>query len=247
MKDVDIDKLLEKAFEELAKIEYEQRPTDLPQHKFSLRFHCKMYWSLWKARRRKAKKRKKLILEDRDKALTVLYRPLQHKKRVALVLVLLLFTGSVALSADSVFHFIFDRAIKRQNDHMGVVYQEWEEHSQEEFQKYEITDIPEGYYLEEEYYNEKFQVYRLVYRDESGHLLYLNQSWQTDGMIGNVTSGSGRREEVEVNGLIGCYVEDEDSKALVLSDGIYMVELNGQFSKERLIEIAKSINKKNNS
>lgn len=241
MKDVDIDKLLEKAFEELAKIEYEQRPTDLPQHKFSLRFHCKMYWSLWKARRRKAKKRKKLILEDRDKALTVLYRPLQHKKRVALVLVLLLFTGSVALSADSVFHFIFDRAIKRQNDHMGVVYQEWEEHSQEEFQKYEITDIPDGYYLEEEYYNEKFQVYRLVYRDESGHLLYLNQSWQTDGMIGNVTSGTKNVEEVKIKEYPGYYVSDGDIHTLVFSDGIYILELSGKPSKTRLIEIAESL------
>ncbi|MEY8516272.1 DUF4367 domain-containing protein [Lachnospiraceae bacterium 29-84] len=241
MKDVDIDKLLEKAFEELAKIEYEQRPTNLPQHKFSLRFHCKMYWSLWKARRRKAKKRKKLILEDRDKALTVLYRPLQHKKRLALALVLLLFTGSVALSADSVFHFIFDRAIKRQNDHMGVVYQEWEEHAKEEFQKYEITDIPDGYYLEREEYNDEFQIYFLLYRNKNGHILHLNQSWQEGGMLGNVTSDTKKVEDVKIKDYPGYYVSDGDINTLVFSDGIYILELSGELSKEKMIEIAESL------
>ena len=39
----------------------------------------------------------------------------------------------------------------------------------------------------------------------------------------------------------GYYIEDKDSKALVISDGIYMIELNGEFSKEAFIEIADTL------
>ena len=241
MKEIKMEELLAKAFEEIAKQEYENRPQDLPQHKFSLRFHCKMHWALWKAKRRKVKQRNAGRAGGKDTSLTVLYSPIRHKKRIAVIAVILLFTGSIALSADSVFHFIFDRAIERNKDYMGVVYEEWEDHKEGEFQKYEITDVPEGYALEREEFDEEFQIYQVYYINENKQMLYFNQGWQEDGMIGNVTSNVGLRENVEVNEFVGYYMEDKDSSALVLSDGNFMIELNGQFTKERLIEIAKSI------
>ena len=40
---VDMDKLLRQAFDQIAKEEYENRPVEIPEHKFSLRFHWKMH------------------------------------------------------------------------------------------------------------------------------------------------------------------------------------------------------------
>ena len=40
---VDMDKLLRQAFDQIAKEEYENRPVEIPAHKFSLRFHWKMH------------------------------------------------------------------------------------------------------------------------------------------------------------------------------------------------------------
>lgn len=39
----DIEKLLKEAFDEIAKEDYANRPTDLPEHRFSLRFRLKMH------------------------------------------------------------------------------------------------------------------------------------------------------------------------------------------------------------
>lgn len=241
MKEIKMEELLAKAFEEIAKQEYENRPQDLPQHKFSLRFHCKMHWALWKAKRRKAKQRNAGRTGGKSTPLTVLYSPIRHKKRIAVIAVILLFTGSIALSADSVFHFIFDRAIERNKDYMGVVYEEWEDHKEGEFQKYEITDVPEGYALEREEFDEEFQVYRLHYRDKDGHTLYLNQSWQTDGLIGNVTSGVSSAEEVKINGYSGYYLSDDNINTVVFSDGTYLLEVSGDLPRKNMLEIAENL------
>lgn len=241
MKEIKMEELLAKAFEEIAKQEYENRPQDLPQHKFSLRFHCKMHWALWKAKQRKAKQRNAGRTGGKSTPLTVLYSPIRHKKRIAVIAVVLLFTGSIALSADSVFHFIFDRAIERNKDYMGVVYEEWEDHKEGEFQKYEITDVPEGYALEREEFDEEFQIYQVYYINENKQMLYFNQGWQEDGMIGNVTSGVNSAEEVNINGYSGYYLSDNNINTVVFSDGTYLLELSGGLPRKTMLEIAENL------
>ena len=69
----------------------------------------------------------------------------------------------------------------------------------------------------------------------------LKQAWQEDDMAENLTSNMENIEDVKVNGLTGYYAKDNGVSSLILSNGVYKLVLDGNFSKEELLEIAQNL------
>lgn len=101
-----------------------------------------------------------------------------------------------------------------------------------------MTEIPEGYSLYSEKFEEDFQRYYIAYIGEEEELLYLQQTWQEDERPENITSDTEPLKDVEVNGFTGYYAEDGENGSLILSNGIYNLVLCGPLAKEKLIELA---------
>lgn len=109
------------------------------------------------------------------------------------------------------------------------------------FAKYEFAEVPEGYELVEEEFKSEFGVYQISYANSKEEILMFRQSLQENGNHGNVTSEREEMEEVKINDFQGYFVEDFDTGSMVLSDGTYMIELSGKFSKEELLSLAESL------
>ena len=109
------------------------------------------------------------------------------------------------------------------------------------FAKYEFAEVPEGYELVEEEFKSEFGVYQISYANSKEEILMFRQSLQENGNHGNVTSEREGMEEVKINDFQGYFVEDFDTGSMVLSDGTYMIELSGKFSKEELLSLAESL------
>lgn len=238
-----MDLLLKEAFEEIVTEEYENRPLDLPEHRFSLKFRIKMRCLI---RRIGTKERepgeKTSILE--------LYRPIRSRRRLILLIALmLLLLGGTVAAARTLICWLYEISLEQRDDHVkvnreeNVIMENGEETAETEksFRKYKLTKIPEGYHLVSEEVGEKFEEYRVNYINEDGYALLFRQIKQDENTMGNVTSNREALEEVSVNGFEGYYVEDFDSANLILSDGETLIQLFGVLSKEELLELAEGL------
>ena len=115
------------------------------------------------------------------------------------------------------------------------------EHTKENFRKYRLTEVPEGYSLKSETFEEDFQRYQIIYSSESGDILYIKQTWQQDDTTENLTSNTEVIKDVNVNGFTGYYVEDRGISSLIVSNGVYKLVLDGKFSKEELKNVVSKL------
>lgn len=238
-----MDLLLKEAFEEIVTEEYENRPLDLPEHRFSLKFRIKMRRLI---RRIGTKERepgeKTSILE--------FYRPIRSRRRLILLIALmLLLLGGTVAAARTLICWLYEISLEQRDDHVkvnreeNVIMENGEETADTEksFRKYKLTKIPEGYHLEEDRFDDVFHDYQIIYMNDDNDVLLFKQNGQTDVTMGNVTSDMKELEEVNVNGFEGYYVEDYDTANLILSDGKSLIQLFGSFSKEELLELAEGL------
>ncbi len=236
---VDMDKLLRQAFDQIAKEEYENRPVEIPEHKFSLRFH----WKMHKLFRMSGAGKKEGVGKTGGSPME-LFRPIRSKRKMAAIaLLILMLVGGTTIAAESFIRWLQNFYIEKNEDHVVVQNNELDEsveHTKENFRKYRLTEVPEGYSLESERYDEEFRRYTTMYIKDK-EVLVLKQTWQDDELSENITSDTESLKDVKVNGFTGYYVEDSGMGSLVLSNGVYKVVLNGAFSKDELIELSEKL------
>ena len=236
---VDMDKLLRQAFDQIAKEEYENRPVEIPAHKFSLRFH----WKMHKLFRMSGAGKKEGVGKTGGSPME-LFRPIRSKRKMAaIVLLILMLVGGTTIAAEPFIRWLQNFYIEKNEDHVVVQNNELDEsveHTKENFRKYRLTEVPEGYSLESEKFDEGFQRYLLIYINEED-TLFLKQTWQEDKSEENLTSDNQELMDVKVNGFTGYFAEDDGIGSLVLSNGVYKIVLGGEFSKEELVQLANKL------
>ena len=236
---VDMDKLLRQAFDQIAKEEYENRPVEIPAHKFSLRFH----WKMHKLFRMSGAGKKEGVGKTGGSPME-LFRPIRSKRKMAAIaLLILMLVGGTTIAAEPFIRWLQNFYIEKNEDHVVVQNNELDEsveHTKENFRKYRLTEVPEGYSLESEKFDEGFQRYLLIYINEED-TLFLKQTWQEDKSAENLTSDNQELMDVKVNGFTGYFAEDDGIGSLVLSNGVYKIVLGGEFSKEELVQLANKL------
>lgn len=236
----DMDKLLNQALEEMVKEDYANRPQNLPEHQFSAKF------------RRKIKRAIRMLespggneLDKSCNSLLELYRPIHSKRRwIAIALLILMLVGGSVLAAEPIIQWLNGFQIEQKEDHVRIQNEEVQADAEEdkgEFRKYRLKEVPEGYVLELEKFEEGFQRYSIRYVSDSNNVLSLKQTWQEDKIPENVTLGQEPLKDTAVNGFIGYYVEDNGVGSLIISNGVYKLVLDGMFSKEELIKLAEKL------
>lgn len=238
-----MDLLLKEAFEEMVTEEYENRPLEFPEHRFSLRFRIKM---------RRLMNQIKVKKEERedDSSLLELYRPIHSRKRLLLMIaLLLLLLGGTVVAAKTLISWLYQVTLEQREEHVKVNRYETAISENEtavtegSFQKYKLTKIPEGYELIESRTDEIFKESVEIYKNSDKKIFFLKQNGQDGNTMGNVTFDSEGMEEVNVGDFKGYYMEDTNMGSLILSDTNILLELSGGMSKEELMEIAKGLYK----
>lgn len=240
MQEMDI--LLKEAFGELIEQEYQQRPRNLPKHRFSMRFRIKMYRLV----RQVGAKSKRL---DGGSSMLELYRPVRSKRGLVIILALLLMLlGGTITAAETLVQWLNEIMLEQHGDHVKIrrIGTEISENremdmDQKDCHRYILTEFPEGYDLLSEKYKPEFDEYQISYVNSEGNILFCIQNKMNNNIMSNLTSNKIGMEAVLVNGLDGYYIEDDDAISLVLTDGSYVIELFGKFSKEELISLAKKL------
>lgn len=240
MQEMDI--LLKEAFGELIEQEYQQRPRNLPKHRFSMRFRIKMYRLL----RQVGAKSKRL---DGGSSMLELYRPVRSKRGLVIILALLLMLlGGTITAAETLVQWLNEIMLEQHGDHvkirrMGTEISEGKMigTTEDVFPKYELSQVPKTYRLIEKRFYEEIQEYKIVYKDTRDNILFFRQSGESKDAIGNITSAKTEMEKVIVNEFVGYYVKDYDTASLVLFDEKYLIELSGSLTKEELILLAEKL------
>lgn len=226
----DMEKLLKEAFDEIAKEDYANRPTDLPEHRFSLRFRLKMHRMMKEAARGRGTVEPIL---NQGRSFCV-------RKRVAVAaLLVFVIAGGTAFGAEPIIQWLSKFSVEQEGDHFKIQNKELDEnveHTKDNFRKYFLTEIPEGYSLKSEEFEEGFQRYMISY-SKGKDMLILKQTWQEEKFQERLTLDEDLKN-IEVNGFTGYYSEDEGIGSLVLSNGVYKLVLGGTFAKDELIEMA---------
>ena len=140
----DMDKLLKEAFDEIAKEEYVNRPTDFPEHRFSLRFRLKMRHLL-----NESVAGKKTGIAGAGNSILELYRPVHTKRRLAAIaLLVFVLVGGTVFGAEPIIQWLNNFCIEQSEDHVMIQNNELDEsveHTKANFRKYCLTEVPEGY------------------------------------------------------------------------------------------------------
>lgn len=237
---VDMDKLLRQAFDQIAKEEYENRPVEIPEHRFSLRFH----WKMHKLFRMSGAGKKEGVGKTGGSPME-LFRPIRSKRKMAAIaLLILMLVGGTTIAAEPFIRWLQNFYIEQNEDNVVVQNNELDEsveHTKENFRKYRLTEIPEGYSLESEIYEDEFQRYKLTYSNTSKDILFLKQTWQDDEQPEKLTSNAKALKNVGVSGFSGYFAEDDGIGSLIISNGVYKLVLSGPFSEEELVELTSKL------
>lgn len=236
----DMDKLLKQALEEIVKEDYENRPQDIPKHRFSAEFRRKMKQAV-----RMMEAPGKNDAGRSGNSLLELYHPIRSKRKWAvLALLILMLIGGSAIAAEPIRHWLKGFRVEQNSDHVRIqngTEQTSAGENRGEFRRYRLGEVPEGFVLISEKYEEGFQRYFVTYTNSKGEVLFLEQVRQESSHPDNLTSDIEPLENVKVDGFTGYYVEDDAIGSLIISNGVYKVVLNGTFSKEELIELAEKL------
>ena len=178
-------------------------------------------------------------------SLLELYRPIRSKKKwIAIALLILMLVGGSVIAAEPIKQWLNGFRIEQKEDHVRIQNEEVQEDVEEdrgEFRKYRLGEVPEGFTLKLEKYEEEFQKYYITYANSEEEVLFLKQIWQENGAPENLTSDVESLEDVTVNGFTGYYIEDDKIGSIIISNGVYKVVLSGTFSREELIKLAEKL------
>lgn len=233
-----MDELLMLVFEETAKEGYNSRMQTFPNHRFSFRFYRKMH-KLFQMSEIRGKHRG----ENVRGSIVELYRPIHSKRRlVVIVLLLLMVIGGTSVASEPLIRWLSNFYVEQNDDH--VILQNDVDNmgigSRDSFRNYQLTEIPEGYTLNWEKYDSEFNRYTTYYvnRDD---VFTLKQTWQEEKYPEHLTSDTEPLEDIKVNGFTGYYVEDNGIGSLIISNGVYKLVLDGPFTKDELVDLARKL------
>lgn len=235
----DVDKLIQAAFTEMVEREYANRPEKFPRHRFSRRFRRNMD-ELLRTGKAPAEKERKPIGAF---SLLELMRPVRSRRAIliAAALVVLLF-GTTASGTNPIIVWLHDSWMEQHGDYVEIQNREKDESiSKKTFCKYELTEVPAGYELRGEEYDESVGIYYMFYANEEEQAFIFKQGTKDNGNLGNITANRKDMEEVQVGGLEGYYVHDADTGNLILSDEKYMLVFIGDLSKAEFLELASGL------
>ncbi len=234
-----MDGIIREAFEMLIDEEYANRP-QYPKAQFSEEFERRMERMLYDEPEEPKEEK-----SSRISSLLALFRPVKSRRAVVLVAALMvLLVGMTAGGANPIIIWLHDSWMEQHGDYVEIETREdVEKVSKDISQKYELTEIPNGYKLKNEQFFKEIGIYYITYADEEGKLITFKQGRKDNKNIGNVTADRKDIEEIKVNDLEGYYVKDSDMANLVLSDEEYMLVFIGDLSKEQLIELAEGLQK----
>lgn len=235
----DMDKLLRQAFDQIAKEEYENRPVEIPEHRFSLRFH----WKMHKMFRMLGVGKREGVGKTGGSPME-LFRPVRSKRKMAAIaLLILMLVGGTTVAAEPFIRWLQNFYIEQNEDHVKIKNDKVDdtvEHTKANFRKYCLSEIPEGYSLENEEFNDDLQRYSIMY-DNGSDVLVLKQAWQEDNIAENLTTDTKTLQDVKISGFTGYYTEDNGIGSLVLSNGTYKLVLSGMFTKKELMGLVEKL------
>lgn len=237
----EMDKLLKAAFSQMVEQEYKERPKEFPKHQFSPQFEHSME-ELLRTGKMSDKTRKK---DKREYSLLALLRPVRSKRIIlAMVIMMVCLFGATVSGTNPIIIWLHDSWMEQHGDYVELESREKEEKpSQGEFKKYELTQIPDGYQLEEEFFDESVGIYYMLYASEGENTFIFKQGKKDNGNFGTISANRKNIEQVEVGEFEGYYVKDSDTENLVLSDGEYTLVFIGNLSKQKFLEMAESLQK----
>lgn len=219
------EELLKLALQEACEREFAEFETG-EKHVFSLRHRRRM---------------KKIIKQyysgpKTDKTVKI---PLRKRILIAIYVIILatiLCVGVVAIATNG---FKFDK----KDDHTETLTINWENSPKMIEDIYYLSALPNEYEIVESNTDKAMAGFR--YEDGKGNFLILNQSVKEGYHVYYNTEDS-ELEEVIVNDHNGFFLEYEGELVLVWDNEDYILELLGNFTKEELLDLAKSAEIKNN-
>lgn len=235
-----MDEEIRMAFEAIVDEEYANRPK-VPKAQFSEEFERRMQSLLYDEPEVEVEPEEKKT--SRLSSMLALFRPVKSRRAIVVVAaVMMLLVGMTAGGANPIIIWLHDSWMEQHGDYVEIENREnTAEVSKESFQKYELTELPEGYELKNEQFYEEIGIYQMTYIDEQENVLFFKQGKKENGNLGNITANRKDIEEVNINGLEGYYVKDSDMANLVLSDEEYMLVFTANLSKEQFIKLAEGL------
>ena len=95
-----------------------------------------------------------------------LFRPIRSKRKMAAIaLLILMLVGGTTIATEPFIRWLQNFYIEHNEDHVVVQNNELDEsveHTKENFRKYRLTEVPEGYSLESEVFNDDLQRYSVM-------------------------------------------------------------------------------------
>lgn len=235
----EMDKLLKAAFSQMVEQEYEKRPKEFPRHQFSPQFEHSME-ELLRTGKISDKTEKK---DKREFSMLALLRPIRSRRAVlAMVVLMVCMFGATVNGTNPIIVWLYDSWMEQHGDYVEMESREKEEKpSQGVFQRYELAQIPEGYQLAEELFDESVGIYYMLYSNEDENTFIFKQGKKENGNFGNVSANRKDMEQVKVGEFEGYYVKDSYTSNLVLSDEEYMLVFIGDLSKEEFLTMAEDL------
>lgn len=218
-----MDDLLCKAFDEVYEHEFDKYKVK-KFHIFSLRHRRKMKELF-----------RQLEVKEEDKNVSQGYRLHAKKKRPALLIVAIIF--SILLSVTAAAYAVYSFGFKKQPDHT-IVFSENIEKSPSKIEcLYVISPLPDGYTKKE---NSKGHIYADVRYSNEEKYFILTQKVKKKYICRYNTEGY-EIEKLDINGCDGFFVKFKDDNFLVWDNGDYVLELYGTLDKNELVELAKNV------
>ena len=164
---------------------------------------------------------------------TVIKMPVRKRIIIAICVIILatiLCVGVVAIATNG-FKFY------KKQDHTETLTVNWENSPKTIDYVYYLTALPEKYELVESDINVTIATF--IFEDNNGNFLKLRQLVKENAPTYYNTEGY-NLEETTIGDLNGFFVGYEGELLLVWDNGDYIIELLGNFTKEELLDLAKS-------
>lgn len=235
----EMDKLLKAAFSQMVEQEYEKRPKEFPKHQFSPQFEHSME-ELLRTGKISDKTEKK---DKREFSMLALLRPIRSRRAVlAMVVLMVCMFGATVSGTNPIIVWLHNSWMEQHGDYVEMESREKETGvSHKVFRKYKLAEVPEGYNLRNEQFDESVGIYYTTYVNEDDNVLVLKQGKKDNGNLGTVTSNRKNIEEIKVGIFEGYYIKDSDAENFVLSDGEYMLVFIGNLPKEKFLELVEGL------
>lgn len=234
--DEELDRLLKQAFEKMVAEDYAKRPQEFPKHQFSARFERNMEKLLCAAETPTEEPAAKFSLLE-------LLRPIRSEKAVVVMAaIMVLVFGMTAGGTNPIIIWLHDNWVEQHGDYVELENRgRGENVFKEEFHKYELAEVPEGYDIADEEFDESARIYFVTYVNEKGEVLGFKQGKKDNRNLGNITANRQDLERIEIGNFQGYYVEDSDIDNLVLSDEEYLLVFTGNLSKEEFFNLVENL------